>query len=59
MKEMMAANNVGDVKEIPRYALATVVTRRAFGGSGVRMRAGAASQPRTALHFVTGTSTSP
>jgi len=35
------------------YALATVVTRRAFGGGGV------SSQYRTSLHFVNGTVTSP
>jgi len=56
--EMMTANNVGDVKE--RYASATVVTRRAFGGGGgVPAWEGVSSQYRTALHFVNGTMTSP
>uniref|UniRef100_A0A667X1A1 Tc1-like transposase DDE domain-containing protein n=1 Tax=Myripristis murdjan TaxID=586833 RepID=A0A667X1A1_9TELE len=42
-----------------RYASATVVTRRAFGGGGVTVWAGVSSQYRTALHFVNGTVTSP
>uniref|UniRef100_A0A3B1IPN0 Tc1-like transposase DDE domain-containing protein n=1 Tax=Astyanax mexicanus TaxID=7994 RepID=A0A3B1IPN0_ASTMX len=42
-----------------RYASATVVTRRAFGGGGVTVWAGVSSRYRTALHFVNGTVTSP
>lgn len=53
----MATNHVGDVKE--SYASATVVTRQAFGGSGVTVWAGVSSQYRAVLHFVNGTVTSP
>ena len=42
-----------------RYAAATVVTRRAFGGGGVTVWAGVSTWYRTALHFVNGTVTSP